>query len=156
MMKTPPPGVRLRWMDEAALEQDAPPRPRNALERVAEALPADGGTRTLQELAAAAGLSYGSTANALTQLRAAGRAENPERGRWRRGASPSPSSPPGSVTTMKTREPAPAAGSVGPDGRARPAPADFPPRCAVCRREALRTRADGTMLCEQHWPKGGR
>jgi hypothetical protein len=57
MMKTPPPRVRLRWMDEAALEQDAPPRSRNALERVAEALPADSGTRTLQELAAVAGLS---------------------------------------------------------------------------------------------------
>jgi hypothetical protein len=144
------------WMDEAALEQDAPPQPRNALERVCEALPADGGTRTLQELAAVAGLSYGSTANALTQLRAAGRAENPERGRWRRRASSSPSSPPGEVTVTTTPGPDSAAGSVGPDGRARPAPADFPPRCAVCRREALRPWTDGTMLCEQHWPRGGR
>ena len=81
---TLPGGVRLLWLDEAAVDRDALPPPRNAPERVWGALPADGATRSLPDLAKAAGLTVGSTKNALTQLRGAARAENPERGQWRR------------------------------------------------------------------------
>lgn len=59
-------------------------RSADVAERVRRALPADGRTRGVQDLADAAEITYGAAANALMQLRAAGEAENPERGQWRR------------------------------------------------------------------------
>jgi hypothetical protein len=84
-----PGGVRLLWLDEAQIDPEAPaPGPRNAVERAYECLPAadSGQTVSIGSVAAVAGLTHGAAKNALTQLRLAGRAEAPERGRWRRTA----------------------------------------------------------------------
>lgn len=85
-------GVRVLWTDETTIDQDVATSPKNAVERVYDGLP-DVGTRSIKELKLATGLVEGSVKNALRQLRDAGRAEAPERGKWRRRAKSS-SSPP--------------------------------------------------------------
>lgn len=101
-LETPPPfsfnaighgeGVRLLWLDETGIE-DSGERPVSGRDRVLNAFPASGETRSPEELAKAADLTVGSTKNVLTALKREGLIETPRHGHWRRVTDDVASSP---------------------------------------------------------------
>jgi len=136
--KPKPDGVRVLWLDETTVEQDAPPATRTGADRVYDAL-REGETRSITDLAAAAGLTYGSTANVLGRLLDEGRAEAPERGQWRRRSAEESAPPP----RRDDDDAGPALPPPGtPCARCQEAGGDTP---------AVRYGADGRPLCEPDW-----
>ena len=158
--------VRVLWLDEAHVEADVPAPPHNAPERVLRALPADGSTCSIDVLAKAAGLAPGSAKNALTQLKAEGKAENPGRGQWRLSPPSSSSSSP-SPTHHDDDDDPPSAAPAQAEGQACEGDTPGAPVCEEGRRmDALGgdrcTRCDrpaqaswhGEPRCFAHHPLG--